>query len=148
MEPAPHYLPETSAGLDDLVEISLDSSRGFEQAAESIDDRALAALFRECAEERRGHADALQRLLPGYHPTGSFEGTMHRWWLQLRGTLTGGDAQAILEEVDRGEQEILTRYEEVLQDHPATPFHARLHRLYLEVMERRDILRSLRTARS
>ncbi|MES2444671.1 MAG: PA2169 family four-helix-bundle protein [Pseudomonadota bacterium] len=105
--------------LDDLIVTTIDSARGYENAAEHADAASYAGFFREMAGERRGVIADLQaasRALGGTPSEfGSAAATIHRRWEDLRTALGGGDA-AIVKEVERGEDYLKEEYERVLAD--------------------------------
>jgi len=105
--------------LDDLITAIIDSARGYENAAEHADAERYAGFFREMAGERRGVAADLQaasRALGGTpSELGSAAATLHRRWEDLRTALGGGD-EAIVKEVERGEDYLKEEFERVLAD--------------------------------
>jgi len=143
---------KTVDGLQDLIEINIDSGKGFREAADRIENRDIASYFRRCADRRLEFAGELQRIigLNGEDPerTGSALGTMHRWWLSLRGSVQGGDEHAVLAEAERGEDAIKHKYEEVLQETAGSPLTATLNRQYSSVKQDHDTIRDMRDARA
>ncbi len=107
------------AKLDDLIVTTIDSVRGYENAAEHADAAGYAGFFREMAGERRGVVTDLQaasRALGGTPSDfGSTAATIHRRWEDLRTALGGGD-EAIVKEVERGEDYLKEEFERVLDD--------------------------------
>jgi uncharacterized protein (TIGR02284 family) len=105
--------------LDDLIITTIDSARGYENAAEHADAATYAGFFREMAGERKGVVADLQaasRALGGAPSEfGSAAATVHRRWEDLRTALGGGD-EAIVKEVERGEDYLKEEYERVLAD--------------------------------
>ncbi len=51
--------------LQDLIQLNLDSYEGFLEAADRIDDKRIAALFRELASDRSSQAAELRGLVSG-----------------------------------------------------------------------------------
>lgn len=106
--------------LNSLITTTIDSADGFERAAEDASAARFAEMFREFAHERRGCVALLQdtvRSLGGEpNDDGSFTAGVHRRWLDLRDALSGGGDRAIIEEVERGEDHIKSKYEEALAD--------------------------------
>ena len=139
---------KTVEQLQDLIRINIDSCRGFEQAAETIESRSIANLFGQMAKDRRGHADQLRRLVEltdeEAEDSGSIKGAIHRWWLTARGTLNGGDDHVVLIEAERGEDAIVKCYQDAL-DAIVEPAVRRLVADQLaEVKRGHDAVRSLR----
>jgi uncharacterized protein (TIGR02284 family) len=105
--------------LDDLIVTTIDSIRGYEQAAEHADAGRFAAFFGDMAAERRRVVEALSaksRALGGTPADyGSAAATLHRRWEDLRRVLGGGD-KAILSEIERGEDYLKEEFDRVLKD--------------------------------
>lgn len=105
--------------LDDLIVTTIDSVRGYEQAADHADAGGHASFFRSMAQERRQVVAMLQeesRRLGGTpNDFGSLAGTVHRRWEDLRHALGGGD-KAIAENVRRGEDYLKEEFDRVLND--------------------------------
>ncbi len=105
--------------LDDLITTTIDSARGYENAAAHADAASYADFFREMAAERGKVIDTLSaqsRALGGTPAEyGSTAATIHRRWEDLRTALGGGDA-AIVKEVERGEDYLKEEYQRVLDD--------------------------------
>jgi uncharacterized protein (TIGR02284 family) len=97
----------------------IDSANGFERAAEDADSGRFATMFREFATERRQVVSRLQQEVSALGGTpnddGSLKGDLHRRWLDLRNAIGGGD-QAVIAEVERGEDYIKGKYDEALED--------------------------------
>lgn len=108
-----------TAKLDDLIVTTIDSARGYENAAEHANAARYSVFFREMAAERRDTVAELQaasKALGGAPAEyGSAAATIHRRWEDLRTALGGGDA-AIVAEVERGEDYLKEEFERVLDD--------------------------------
>lgn len=143
---------ETVEGIQKLIEINIDSGRGFESASEQIDNRDIANYFRRIGARRQEFARELQDVVAANGETpedsGSVKGTLHRWWLGLRGTVQSGDEHAVLAEAERGEDEIKERYESVLKDTAGSPLNETLHYQYRSVKQDHDTIRDMRDARA
>lgn len=105
--------------LDDLIVTTIDSVRGYEQAADHADAASHAQFFRDMAADRRTVVAMLQaesRRLGGTpNEFGSAAGTIHRRWEDLRRALGGGD-RTIAAEVARGEDYLKEEFDRVLTD--------------------------------
>lgn len=143
---------ETIDGLQDLIQINLDSSKGLEAAADRIENERLSRLFRTMAPERRQFAAelrdyvALNNVEPQDH--GSVKGTLHRWWLNIHGAIRAGDEHAVLADAEAGEDAIKHRYEEVLKGTAGSPLQRILTEQYKRVKAGHDTIRDLRDAMS
>jgi uncharacterized protein (TIGR02284 family) len=106
--------------LNGLITTTIDSADGFERAAQDSGAGRFAQMFREFAGERRQCVLRLQetvRALGGApNDDGSLIAGVHRRWLDLRDSFTGAGDQAIIKEVERGEDYIKSKYEGALAD--------------------------------
>lgn len=109
--------------LNDLIELCKDGQKGYQQAAENVDDQGYTSMFNRFAKERGQTAAELQQEVTrlGSQPetSGSAAGQLHRTWLDLKSALGVSDTaerrQRILEECVRGETVAKERFEEALK---------------------------------
>ena len=87
------------------------------------------------------------REMGGNPETGSStSGTMHRFWVSLRSSITGMSDHAILDECERGEDVAKQSYEKALaQDLPGDVKRV-IERQYAEVKANHDKVRQMRNA--
>ena len=111
--------------LNGLIETTLDSVKGFSDAAEDTNAGAQAGFFREMAQERRGVASRLQSLVAGLggdpEQHTSLGAAAHRGFMNLKEALTGGSERAVIAEVERGEDYLKSKYETALGDTDVSP---------------------------
>ena len=102
--------------LNDLVEYSKDGEKGFKSSADDVKNPELKAFFVQRAGECASAAAELQsevRRLGGDPETStSISGDLHRGWVNLKSLVTGKDEEAVLNEVERGEDHALKAYKE------------------------------------
>lgn len=150
METVTNLKDETIERIKDLVRINQDSAEGFADAADIVEHADLKALFALLAGQRQQFANELRSYVvlndEDGDITGSWKGMFHRWWLDLRGKLSGGDAYAVLAEAERGEDRIKAMYEEVIKDTTGNPINDVMHKQYAEVKKGHDQVRDLRDA--
>lgn len=143
---------DTIKGIQDLIEINIDSANGFEEAAGKVQNETIASLFRTCADERKANANDLKSLVTinAEQPEddGSWKAKMHRWWIDLRGTIQQGDEHAMLAEAERGEDAIKHRYEDTLKNTAGSAVNDVLQSQYAGVKARHDQIRDMRDARA
>jgi uncharacterized protein (TIGR02284 family) len=107
------------AVLNDLITTTLDSAKGYDEAAKDAQNPTFKTLFARWAEERRQTASDLQREVralggkPGSN--GSMLGSAHRIFLSVRDALSKGD-KSVVEEVERGEDFIKDKFELAMTD--------------------------------
>ena len=143
---------DTIKGIQNLISVNIDSSKGFTLAAEHIENDRISAYFRECGLERQKFARDLQVAVvvndKEAEDDGSLKGMAHRWWMGIRSTVTGGDEHAVLAEAERGEDEIKKCYEQTLTDTAGSPVNAILQSQYAMVKKRHDEIRDMRDERA
>lgn len=111
--------------LNSLITTTIDSANGFERSAEDADVPQFVEMFREFAQERRQVVGRLQervRTLGGTpNDDGSLKADLHRRWMDLRDAISRGGDREIIEEVERGEDYIKSKYEAALEDRQLSP---------------------------
>ena len=135
--------------LHDLIEINVDSAKGFREACDEVKDPDLQSLFGKYANHRDQFANELRAELPPRERhdadrDGSLMGKVHRWWIDAKGSMTDGDRHAILSEVERGEDKIKEAYEEVMEECGTSPVRELLSRQAAQVKATHDIVRNMR----
>jgi uncharacterized protein (TIGR02284 family) len=102
--------------LNNLIEYSKDGEKGFKESADDVKNPELKAFFVQRAGECATAAGDLQsevRRLGGDPETStSVSGDLHRGWVNLKSMVTGKDEEAVLNEVERGEDHALKAYKE------------------------------------
>ena len=93
--------------LNTLIATLIDSVTGYEDAAQNSDSGRFQQMFHDRAVERakvvQGLRDEVRRLGGDPEDDGSFMGKTHQRFLDLKAAITGRDEQAIINEVERGE---------------------------------------------
>lgn len=152
METISNLHENTIESIQDLIKINIDSYKGFGAAAEKIQDESIASLFRTCSKEREANVAELKQAvrINAEEPEddGTLKGTAHRWWMNIRGTVTSGDEHTVLADAERGEDAIKARYEDVLKETAGSPLNAVLHEQLSKVKARHDQIRDMRDARA
>ncbi|HDS1735588.1 MULTISPECIES: PA2169 family four-helix-bundle protein [Pseudomonas] len=102
--------------LNDLIEFSKDGEKGFKESAGDVKNPELKAFFAQRGTECSSAAAELQgevRRLGGDPETStSLSGDLHRGWVNLKSLVTGKDEEAVLNEVERGEDHALKAYKD------------------------------------
>ena len=104
--------------LNTLTATLIDSVTGYEDAASNSEAGRFSQIFRERAQERQQCVQELraevQRLGGNPEDDGSFMGKTHQRFLDLKAAITGRDDQAIVNEVERGEDYLKEKFETAL----------------------------------
>ncbi len=105
--------------LNGLIKTTLDSMKGYEDAAKDAESSQYATMFADFARDRSQVATSLQaqvRTLGGDpEMDSSLLGAAHRSFMDLKQALTGKDDKAIILEVERGEDHIKAKYEAAMK---------------------------------
>jgi uncharacterized protein (TIGR02284 family) len=115
-----HTKSDEITTLNTLIATLIDSVTGYEDAAANIEGSSrFQQLFRERASERRQVVENLRaevgRLGGNPEDDGSFLGKAHQRFLDLKAAVTGHDEQAVINEVERGEDYLKEKFEAALE---------------------------------
>ena len=113
-----HNHSDEISTLNTLIATTIDSITGYENSAKDIDNQRFAEIFRERANERQRVVEDLRgevrRLGGNPEDDGSFLGKTHQRFEDLKAAVTGQDEQAIINEVERGEDYLKEKFETAL----------------------------------
>ena len=136
--------------LNELIEVSRDGEAGFRACADNVKSAELRAFFAQKAERCREGAEQLQEIVRemGDDPqqSGSASGAAHRFWVAVRGTISGMSDHAMLDECERGEDVARTTYEAALRRELPGDVRRVVERQYREVKANHDRVKDLRNA--
>lgn len=111
--------------LNTLIATLLDSIDGYQKSAGDIDNQALADKFNARARERQSAVTKLQAAVAaaGGNPEddGTLLGGAHRAFLSLKDAVTGRDDKAIVQEIERGEDYLMGKFEAALAEADLSP---------------------------
>lgn len=111
--------------LNSLIKTTLDSVKGFEDAAQHSDSQRFGSFFAEMAQQRRQVVSALQeevrRLGGNPEDDSSFMAAAHRTFMDVKNAITGHDDKAVIEEVERGEDYLKEKYNAALEEASLSP---------------------------
>ena len=104
--------------LNTLIATTIDSVKGYEDAASNSEAGRFQEMFRQRASERQRVVeqlrDEVRRLGGNPEDDGSFMGATHQRFLDLKAAITGRDDKAIINEVERGEDYLKEKFETAL----------------------------------
>ena len=105
--------------LNELISVTRDSARFYGEASTEAKNPQLQSLFRSMADSKNGIVGALSREVrsEGAEPDkqGSFSGSLHRLYGEVRGKL-GGDDYGYVSQLEESEDRMLHAYSDVLKD--------------------------------
>ena len=137
--------------LNDLLETCRDGEYGFRECAEHTTSENIRVVMDRRAEDCHAAAMELEALIKQMGGTadegGSVSGAMHRGWVSVKGTLSGYNDKAMLDECERGEDVALARYRKALKqnDLPAMA-QTLVERQAQGVQRNHDQIKALRNA--
>ena len=111
--------------LNGLIATTIDSVDGYRTSAQDVQNPRFAELFTARASERSSVAEQLRAEVKKLGGNPEDDGTIlaagHRAFVNLKAAVTGRDDQAIVNEVERGEDHIKAKYEAALKDDNLSP---------------------------
>lgn len=111
--------------LEEILEKNRDAVKGYTKAAENATNGSLKAFFQDRARDRKTfNSDLKRELVANYDDIdddGSFTGTIHRAWMDVKSFFSADDDESMLEEAIRGEKASVDEYEDVLEDSDLPP---------------------------
>jgi len=139
----------TISTLNGLIKTTLDSMKGYEDAAQDAESTQFATMFAEFARDRSAAATDLQaevRRLGGTpEDDSSFLAAAHRTFMDLKQAITGKDDKAIIQEVERGEDHIKAKFEDALRDSELEPSsRSAVEKAFVSVKEGHDKMSALK----
>lgn len=135
--------------LNSLIATTIDSVDGYTAAADKADNTDFREIFRDRAGERRSVVTELQSQVRSTGGTPEDDGSAlagaHRFFMALRDSMTGADDEAIVAEVERGEDVIKAKFEAALKDSDLSAASRDVvQRCYTSVREGHDQMRDLK----
>tara|TARA_R110001606_G_scaffold54258_4_gene133271 strand:+ start:4681 stop:5124 length:444 start_codon:yes stop_codon:yes gene_type:complete len=119
--------------LNDILETLIDSTHGYEKAAEIADRTTFKNFFSRRAASRRAMAAAVRNEIIELGDTPETDGTIlasaHRVFLGLSAALQDND-EAAIEAVDTGEEYLRMKFEKALESDELSPSAKTLLRNY------------------
>lgn len=111
--------------LNTLIATLLDSIDGYTKSAQDVKDRDLADRFNARARERQSAVSGLQAAVARLGGNPEDDGTLlagaHRAFINLKEVVTGTDDQAIINEVERGEDYLKNKFEAAMSNVDLAP---------------------------
>lgn len=112
--------------LQEIVDICMDGSKGYEAAASNIEQKDFKTLFLRLSQQRKGFVEEIKnealRMGIELDPSGTVKGFFHRTWLATKSTFSSDTNEKVLEESMYGENSAVDVYNKVLGDHEIPAF--------------------------
>lgn len=112
--------------MNDILESLIDSTDGYEKAAEVADRDAFKNFFTRRAASRRAMAATIRNEIVKTGGTPDADGTIlasaHRVFLKIRAAVQDSD-EAAIEAVDNGEEHLRTKFEKALESDELSTAH-------------------------
>ncbi len=113
---------KTEEIFDEIKEIlakNEDAFKGYEKAAENADSNTLTVYFRQKATKRKDFNMKLRREIKGaysdFDDSGSFGGTIHRAWMDIKNLFSADSDESMLEESITGDKAAIDEYNDVIK---------------------------------
>ena len=136
--------------LNELIETSKDGEEGFRTCAEGVKNPQLKTLFEKkaerCAVAAVQLAGKVRELGGDPERGGSPSGMLHRFWVNIRSSISGMDDEAVLAECERGEDSAKSAYEEALRCDLPPDARVMVAKQYHEVRANHDLIKEMRNA--
>jgi uncharacterized protein (TIGR02284 family) len=137
--------------LNSLIETTLDSADGYAEAAKDAKSPQLVSLFNERSSERKQVASTLQQCVRSLGGKPDDDGTVlasaHRMFVNLRASLTSNDNKEVVDEVERGEDHLNSKFESAMKDADLSPdTQASITNAYASVRSGHDQMRDIKRA--
>lgn len=107
--------------LEGLISILEDGKLGYTNAAEHVENPAIKTDFLEYARERALFIvelqDEINKLGKSTDTSGGGPlGALHRTWIDIKSSFTGGDTEAIINACITGEEAAIEKYKKALEE--------------------------------
>ncbi|MFB9108753.1 ferritin-like domain-containing protein [Flavobacterium gyeonganense] len=107
--------------LEGLISILEDGKLGYTNAAEHVENPAMKTEFLEFARERALFIvelqDEINKLGKSTDTSGGGPlGALHRTWIDIKSSFTGGDTEAIINACVTGEEAAIEKYKKALEE--------------------------------
>lgn len=117
--------PNDVSVLNGLIKTTLDSMKGYEDAAKDAENTNYATMFADFARDRAQVATQLQDQVRALGGEAELDSSMlaaaHRTFMDLKQAITGKDDKAIIVEVERGEDHIKAKFEDAMKEDGLSP---------------------------
>jgi uncharacterized protein (TIGR02284 family) len=143
---------DTSSTLNQLIQTCKDGEKGFEAAAEAVNDPNLRHLFESYSQQRSEFAAELElevrRMAKYPAEEGHVAAALHRGWMDLKAMVSGQAEGGVIAECERGEDQAVRAYQTALAAALPADIRAIVERQFIKIQEAHDQVRSLERVHS
>ncbi|WP_373516264.1 PA2169 family four-helix-bundle protein [Pricia sp.] len=104
--------------IEEILEKNEDARRGYDKAADNADSTKLSSYFRQKASKRKEFNMKLRQEIKGaysdFDDDGSFAGSMHRAWMDVKDLFSADSDESMLEESIKGDKAAIEEYNDVI----------------------------------
>lgn len=104
--------------IEEILEKNEDARKGYEKAADNAEGGKLGSYFRRKAAKRKEFNTKLRRAIKGaytdFDQDGSFGGSMHRAWMDVKNLFSADSDESMLEESIKGDKAAVEEYNDVI----------------------------------
>ena len=119
------FTEEVAKKLNNLLEKNYDAEKGYQDAAERIENPTMKDFLQKQARKRYDFGHEIKTEIKNYGEEpdkgGSAKGTVHRAWMDLKAAVASSSEEQVMEEVQRGEQSAINEYNEVISETSLPP---------------------------
>lgn len=105
--------------IEEILEKNEDAKKGYAKAAENAKSDALASYFRQKSTNRKDFNTKLKREIKSaytdFDEDGSFGGSIHRAWMDVKSLFSADNDESMLEESIRGDKAAIDEYNDVIE---------------------------------
>jgi uncharacterized protein (TIGR02284 family) len=111
------YTQEITSTVNHLLEVLNERILGYQKAAENVKDPDVKAVFEQYGIQAQQFADELLPFSDKFNASEvgtRIQGDVWRVWMDLKGAITGGNRNSMIEASITGEKAAITNYDEAL----------------------------------
>ncbi len=105
--------------IKEILEKNEDGFKGYEKAAKNAEGAALRTYFQNKASKRKEFNLSLKREIQNaytdFDVDGTFKGSIHRAWMDVKSLFSADEDESMLEESIRGDKAAIDEYNDVIE---------------------------------
>lgn len=105
--------------IEEILEKNEDARKGYQKASENARNNALGSYFSKKSRDRTEFNSKLRSEISSvymdFNSEGSFMGSVHRAWMDVKSMFSANDDESMLEESIRGDKAAIEEYNDVIK---------------------------------